>query len=189
MAHTQTTRRRACQPPRWMSIFAPTTILLVASWRPVVVAQRASPHETATYQVGRATIELTYGRPSRRGRAIFGALVPFEKVWMPGADEATILETNASLQFGGVRVPAGSYSLYTIPSPNVWKLIVNKQTGQWGTVYDEKQDLARIDMKKQSLPSPAENFTIAFDQVAPDTCRMRLEWETTRGSLDFKEEK
>jgi hypothetical protein len=153
-------------------------------------SKRPSPPASADCKFADGkTIHVDYSSPRAKGRKIFGGVVPYGKPWRTGANEATSFKTDTDLVANKVNVPAGSYTIFSLPTENGWKLIINKQTGQWGTVYDEKQDLARIDMKKQSLPSPAENFTIAFDQVAPDTCRMRLEWETTRGSLDFKEEK
>ena len=82
-----------------------------------------------------------------RDRKIFGGLVPYGQVWRTGANSATSLKTDVDLTIGGAPVPAGSYTLYTIPTETGWKLIINKQTGQWGTDYDEKQDLARVDMK------------------------------------------
>lgn len=94
---------------------------------------RVSPHETANSVVDGATIGITYGRPSMRARKIFGSLVPYEGVWMPGADEATIFQTSAPLQFDDFRLPAWSYSLYTISSEKWWTLIVNKMTGQFHT--------------------------------------------------------
>lgn len=145
---------------------------------------RVSPHESATHVVDGATITITYGRPSKRGRAIFGALIPFGEVWMPGADEATILDTSADLRFGGVALPAGSYSLYTIPSAATWKLIINKQTGQWHTEYNADRDVARIDMRIDRLPQPVEQLTIV---AVPDAGRreLRIEWDTTRAAAAF----
>ncbi len=153
-------------------------------------SNRPSPPATAECKFSDGkSIHVDYSSPRAKGRKIFGGVVPLGKVWRTGANEATSFKTDADLTAAKVNVPAGSYTLFSLPAEDSWKLIVNKQTGQWGTVYDEKQDLARIEMKKQSLPSPVENFTIAFDRTAPDTCRMRLEWETTRATLDFKEEK
>ena len=178
-------RGREHRPLRPTLIFATMTLLLTGSWRLHSSAQRVSPHETATYQIGRATVELTYGRPATRGRVIFGALVPFERVWMPGADEATILKTDAGLQFAKAYVPAGSYSLYTIPSPNAWKLIINKQTGQWHTVYSGDQDLTRIDMRVESLSQPVERLTISAIPRGEQGGDLRIEWAAIRAVAPF----
>jgi Protein of unknown function (DUF2911) len=153
-------------------------------------AHRPSPPASATCTFGDGkAIHVDYSSPRAKGRKIFGEVVPFGKVWRTGANEATSFKTDADLVADRVTVPAGSYTIFTLPSENGWKLIINKQTGQWGTVYDEKQDLARIEMKKQATSRPIENFTIAFDLLAENTCRMRVEWENTRASVDFKEAK
>ena len=104
-----------------------------------------------------AKISITYGRPSMRGRKIFGALVPYGRVWMPGADEATIFQTGAPLQFGAFKLPAGSYSLYTLPSDGRWTLIINKMTGQFHTYYPQDQDLAKLPMTIERLSTPSNS--------------------------------
>lgn len=134
-------------------------------------------------------VTVTYSRPSVRGRKIMGGLVPYGKVWRTGANEATTFATETNLTVGGTQVPAGNYTLYTLPAENGWKLIINKQTGQWGTEYDEKQDLARIDLKKENAASPMEQFTIAFDKKGGDAGVMTLAWENTKLSVDVKERK
>src|SRR5437016_2259216 len=96
-----------------------------------------SPHESSTATVDGARITITYGRPSMRGRKIYGSLVPYDRVWMPGADEATKFQTSVPLQFGNFKLPAGAYTLYTLPGENKWTLIINKRTGQFHTVYPE----------------------------------------------------
>lgn len=159
-------------------------VSLGAALRAQQAAPRVSPHESATRVVDGATITITYGRPSKRGRTIFGALIPFGDVWMPGADESTILETRAGLRFGGVSLPAGSYSLYTIPSAARWTLIINKQTGQWHTEYNADRDFARIDMRLDPLPQPVEQLTIAAVPVA-GRGELRIEWDTTRAAAPF----
>src|ERR687896_70549 len=109
--------------------------------------QRPSPHETVNATVDGAKISVTYGRPYMKGRKIAGGLVPYGQVWRTGADEATTLVTDKALMFGSTHVQPGTYTLYTLPSEKGWELIINKQTGQWGTDYDQAQDLARIPMK------------------------------------------
>ncbi len=139
---------------------------------------RVSPHETVNGTAGGAKITIVYGRPyskdpkSGEKRKIWGTLVPFGKVWRLGADEATILTTDKDITIGGTAIPAGSYSLYLWPEEKGAKLIVNKQTGQWGTKYDEKQDLARIDLKKEAAPKPVDQFTMAVDGGM-----LKLMWE------------
>lgn len=120
-----------------------------------------SPHETVEYKVGDANVTLVYGRPYLKGRSL-ATLAPNDKVWRTGADEATTLITDKALTIGSLAVPAGEYTLYTLPSASGWKLIVNKQTKQWGTVYQENQDLGRVDLMSSKLASPAEQLTIAI---------------------------
>jgi hypothetical protein len=149
-----------------------------------VQAQRASPHEKAEATVAGAKISVEYGRPYMKGRKIFGGLVPYGQVWRTGADEATTLVTDQTLSFGTVTVPAGSYTLYTIPGEKEWTLIVNKQTGQWGTQYSEAQDLGRIPMKVTRLDGPAEQFTITIAPAAGGG-EIHLDWESTRAVAPF----
>src|SRR5438309_7648567 len=115
-------------------------------------SKRPSPHDSAQVTLKGKKITIEYGRPYLKGRKVGQELAPYGKVWRTGADEATALTTETDLTIGGVKVPAGKYTLYTLPSEGTWKLIINKETGQWGTKYDESQDLARIDMKNSPLP-------------------------------------
>jgi hypothetical protein len=149
-------------------------------------SQRPSPPATAECTIKGKKVTISYGRPSVRGRKIVGGLVPYGKVWRTGANEATALTTETDLNIGGAKVPAGSYTLYTLPSEGAWKLIINKQTGQWGTVYHEDQDLARVDMKKSALAVPVEQFTISLDPTGPDGADLIMEWENTRVSVPLK---
>ena len=143
-----------------------------------------SPPDSVRTRVGGAAVGVRYSRPSMRGRVIFGHIVPWNKVWRTGANEATVLETSADLTVAGTTVPAGKYSLWTLPSPAGWKLIVNKNTGQWGTDYDAQYDLARFDMKVESLRQPVEQFTIAVEPKGRGGM-LKLEWEKTRASIPF----
>jgi len=138
-----------------------------------------SPHETTKATIDGAAISVTYGRPSVRGRKIMGALVPYGTVWRTGADEATTLTTDKAIQIGGTSVPAGTYTLYTLPGESAWQLIVNKQTGQWGTEYDQKQDLARIPLKKNATAAPVEQLTISVDKNPAGGGLLKIAWENT----------
>lgn len=141
---------------------------------------RVSPHETVDVTLAGKQIAISYGRPSIRGRKIMGGLVPYDKVWRTGADEATTLTTPVDLNIGGTEVSAGKYTLWTLPSEGTWKLIVNKQTGQWGTDYDQSQDLARLDMQKSTLPQPVNEFTISWDKKGDRAADLVFKWENTR---------
>lgn len=147
-----------------------------------------SPPGRAEFTLNGKKIAVNYGRPSIRGRKIFGGLVPWDRVWRTGANAATSFITEADLVIGGTTIPKGEYTLYTLPSANGWKLIVNKQTGQWGTRYSEAMDLARIDMKVGKIEDPVEMFTISFDSTSNGGV-MKLEWEHTRASVEFWEKK
>ena len=156
---------------------------------------RVSPHETVTADIDGNTVTIVYGRPYTKDpktgapRKIWGELVPFSKVWRTGADEATLLTTKEPLDIGGTTVPAGSYSLYTLPEASGAKLIVNKQTGQWGTKYDEKQDLARIEMKKETADKAVDQFTIAIEKNPAGGGTLKLTWENTQYSVALKARK
>lgn len=145
-----------------------------------------SPADSARASVAGSAVVVRYGRPSMRGRVIFGQVVPWNEVWRTGANDATVFETDADLVVAGVVVPAGKYSLWTIPSPTGWKLILNRNTGQSGTDYDAKDDLARVDMQVEPLAQPVEQFTIA---VVPQSDGrggvLTLAWERTRASIAF----
>jgi hypothetical protein len=143
-------------------------------------SKRPSPPGTADCAIKGKKVSIDYSRPSLKGRKLGKELAPYGKVWRTGANEATTLTTAIDLDIGGVKVPAGTYTLYTLPSEGTWKLIINKQTGQWGTEYHEDQDLARVDMKKQEIVVPVEQFTIALDQDSNDSADLILEWEKTR---------
>ena len=139
-----------------------------------------SPPGTADVELKGQKVTITYGRPSMRGRKIFGDLVPYGQVWRTGANEATTLTTPVNLSIGGTTIPSGKYTLWTLPGESSWKLIVNKQTGQWGTEYQESQDLARIDMKTSRLSRPVEQFMISWNKTGADRADLVLEWENTK---------
>jgi hypothetical protein len=139
---------------------------------------RLSPRDTAWGQIGHARLMVDYGRPSRRGRVVFGQVVPWGRVWRTGANEATQLTTDTPLVLGGERIPAGTYTLWTVPRPDGATLIVNRRTGQWGTHYEPTLDLARVEMARETLAQPVEQFTIAIEPSA-DGRVLRLSWEST----------
>ncbi|HEY6273328.1 MAG TPA: DUF2911 domain-containing protein [Terriglobales bacterium] len=141
---------------------------------------RSSPPATTECSIKGKKVTISYSQPSMKGRKIVGELVPYGKVWRTGANEATTLTTAIDLDIGGAKVPAGTYTLYTLPAPDNWKLIINKQTGQWGTVYNQDQDLARVDMKKEEIVVPVETFTMSLDQDDNSSADLVLEWEKTR---------
>jgi hypothetical protein len=144
-----------------------------------------SVRDTVRATIGRANLLVDYGRPLRRGRTIFGGIVPFDTIWRTGANAATQFRTDAELTMGGVPIPAGTYTLWTVPSrTGAWKLVVNRQTGQWGTVYDINQDLARIDLRTETIPTPVEQFTIAIEPQGEGGV-LAFTWDRTRAWVPF----
>jgi len=149
-----------------------------------------SPHETTSVIVNGNRVTLTYGRPYMKGRTVWGGeLVPSGKVWRTGSDEATILITQKPIVIGETTVPAGAYTLFTLMNADgSAKLIINKQIGQWGIgpgSYDEAQDLARIDMKKDTLETPVEEFTMAVTRDG----QIKMSWDKTAYSVSFTVQK
>jgi hypothetical protein len=157
--------------------------------------KRVSPHETTGAVIDKNRVTITYGRPYTKdpktgeAREIWGSLVPYGKVWRTGSDEATILITQKPLVFGDVIVPAGAYTLWTLPKDDgTAKLIINKQIGQWGVgsgSYDEKQDLARIDLKKDVTDKTADQFTIFVGKKPEGGGTLKLIWANTQYTTDF----
>jgi hypothetical protein len=158
-----------------------------------VIAGRWFP--TAAPLAGPAVIRIEYGQPHARGRTVMGsALVPMDSVWRFGANLATHLTTDVDLDIGGQRVPRGTYTLFALPSANGWQLIVNRQTGQWGTDYDARSDLARIPLRQRTLAEPLESFTVwLVPNVTPQgqppeaaSGVLRVAWERTELAVDWK---
>lgn len=138
-----------------------------------------SPPDTVRTRVGEANVTIAYHRPFQRGRVIFGNVVPWGQVWRTGANQATGFTTDRDLLIGGTRVPAGSYTIWSLPTENEWHLILNRQTGQWGTQYNAAQDLAHIPMRVETLASPVDQFTIV---VNPDGT-LSFAWGGRRGTV------
>src|SRR5215468_6733169 len=147
-------------------------------------SKRPSPPAQATLDLGGGkSVTVDYSSPRAKGRKIYGDVVPLGKVWRTGANEATTFVTSADITVGGAAVPAGSYTIFTIPDKDKWTLVISKATGEWGTDYPgPDKDLARVDMKISTLPSPAENFTISFDKTGAGA-NMNMDWDTTRASV------
>jgi len=150
---------------------------------------RPSPPANASCQFADGkTINTDYSSPRTKGRKIFGDLVPFGQPWRTGANEATTFVTNTNVSIGGKDVPAGSYTLFTIPNADKWTLIVSKATGEWGIPYPEGKDLLRADMTVSKLGSPMENFTISYKGMG-SSCTLQVAWENTQASVDISEKK
>jgi len=144
-----------------------------------------SPRDTARTTLAGADLWVDYGRPMKRGRVIFGDVVPWNSVWRTGANAATQFNTPVDLVIGGAKVPAGRYTLWTLPSQTGWKVIFNQQTGQWGTEYHEEQDLARVDAKVETLAAAVEQLFIGFEPAPGNASATTLTilWDRTKVSV------
>ncbi|HEY4009012.1 MAG TPA: DUF2911 domain-containing protein [Acidobacteriaceae bacterium] len=141
----------------------------------------ASPAAEAHVTLDGKAITIHYNSPRMRNRKIMGELVPYGKVWRTGANPATSFVTDGDIKVGDLNVPAGKYTLYTLPAApgSPWQLIINKQTGQWGTEYNQGQDLGRTPMHSSKLSSPQENMTISFEHTTKNSTELHVRWETT----------
>jgi hypothetical protein len=147
---------------------------------------RLSPHETTQGKVGAATLSITYGRPSMRGRVIFGSLEPWDRVWCPGADECTRLVTDRALQFEGLTLKAGEYSMWMLPTKSTWTMIFNSDSHAFHTGRSTRLDVGKIRLKKDTLPAAVEQLTFVIDgNPASPAGAITMSWETTRVSAPF----
>jgi hypothetical protein len=165
-------------------------VLLVFTVFAACQGNRPSPPASASCDLGGGkTIKTDYSSPRLKGRKMIGDHDPYGKVWRTGANEATTFVNSADVVVGGTTVPAGSYTIFTVPNPDKWTLIINKKTGEWGIPYKyESDELGRTDMKVSSTGSSVENFTIAFDSMG-SSCGLSMSWENTKASVDVKEAK
>ncbi len=143
-----------------------------------------SPHVRSDWMVDGANISIEYGRPSIKGRTVGKDVAPYGREWRTGADEATTLKTDKPLKFGTLSVPAGTYTLYTVPGETEWQLIVSKKTGQWGIPYPSGQDLGRAPMKVSKTTAPVEQLTFAVDDTATGGT-LRIDWGNASASIPF----
>lgn len=148
--------------------------------------KKASPEEVNTYPIGDASLTVDYSRPSKKGRVIFGELVPHGKVWRTGANEATTIAVDKDIQFGGLPLPAGTYTLWTIPQATSWTVILNSKTYSWGVSYggeaqrDATADVVTVEVPVTQLADEVEKFTI---DVTPAPAALNLKWDHTLVSV------
>lgn len=143
-----------------------------------------SPRDTVNASLAAARILIDYGRPLKRGRAIFGNIVPWDTIWRTGANVATHFTTDRDLEFAGKVLPQGKYTLWTLPSQRGWTLIFNAQTGQWGTEYDPARDVLRVAMTTTTLEHTVEQFTIVLEPRDGGGV-LRLRWDRTETWIAF----
>jgi len=169
-----------------MRILAITTALLIGLGMNGLNAQgkkaKPSPLKTTEASVGDSKVTITYSSPSVKGRTIFGDLVPFDKVWRTGANNATTIETSGDIMIGGKKLKAGKYSVFTIPSKDKWTVIVNSVSDQWGAYkYDESKDVFRVMTGKVESIESSEQFSIAIENGM-----LSFVWSTTKASVTIK---
>jgi len=165
-------------------------ICLLAGAASLAAQPYTSPAASASVTIGGKTVKIDYHAPSMHGRKIMGGLVPFGKVWRAGANQATLLHTDADLDIGGVAVPKGDYSLYVLPEQGQWTLIINKKTGQWGINHDGSstddpaQDVGRAKMEL-AKGGPTETFKISLSEAGAKAGKLQMEWENTVATVAF----
>jgi hypothetical protein len=192
---------------RLASTVAAAVVVLGAAIPALAQQKRLSPHETISAAISGNRVMIIYGRPYTKSprtgeiRKIWGGLVPWGKIWRTGADEATLLITQKPIVLGGATIPAGCYTMWTLPNEDgTAQLIINKQVGQWGedpkdpanstdsnSVHDKANDLARVDLKKSDLDDSVDQFTIAIEKD-PDLKGggpIKLKWEKTQYAVGF----
>jgi hypothetical protein len=175
---------------RFFSVFACGLMLAssLPAQTPKVDFPAPSPACTLKQRVGLTDIEIVYSRPGVKDRAIFGSLVPYGQVWRTGANAATKITFSTPVKLNGTEIAAGSYSIYTIPGESEWTIIINKNTGQSGTQYDEKADVARFKATPVTLTKPMETFVIEFTDIRDESARLNLAWENTIVPIKFEVE-
>ncbi len=141
----------------------------------------ASPGATVKQHLGLTDVQVDYSRPGKKGRVIFGGLVPYGEVWRTGANTATKISFSTAVKLNGTDLAAGDYALYTIPGRDEWTIILNKVTGQWGAYsYDAKNDVARVAAKPVALAETVESFEISFNDLGPDAATLNFTWDKVR---------
>jgi len=165
---------------KWTTI---VSILLLTSF--ANGQEPVSPPARTNATIGGKKLTIAYSSPSIRGRKIMGGLVPYGRWWRTGADNATTMQTEADLDLGGLKVPKGTYTLYTLPGATEWQLIVNKQTGQWGTEYNQQQDLGRVKMNLAQTPAIVNSLKIELLPTSGNKGLLKMAWERTEVSVPF----
>jgi hypothetical protein len=164
----------------------PVILSLALVFPALLAAQRyTSPPVDTSVTIGGKKIHVSYYAPSMHERKIMGNLVPYGEVWCTGANYATQIDTDADLDMGGLKMPKGSYSIWTLPTEKEWTLIINKQIGQFHLDYNKSRDFGRVKMNLKALPSPVETFTIKLAQNGDNKGLLSLLWENTEASESF----
>ena len=167
-----------------MPRFSGLAVILLAA-APAFAQRYTSPPAKAAVTIAGKKITVDYYAPSMHGRKVIGALVPFNEVWCTGANWATAITSDAPLEMGTLKLPKGSYSIWTLPTKNEWTLIINKQTGQFHLDYDQSRDFGRTKMNLKTLASPVETFKIDLRADGGNKGTLALLWENTEASIPF----
>jgi hypothetical protein len=161
-------------------LLALASLPLNAQTAPPAAAAMPSPPASANVTVAGGTIDIHYNTPHLRGRHVGGPeIVPYGKVWRTGANPATTLITSAPLVFGTLLVPAGTHTIYSLPTADSWQLIINKETGQWGTEYKPEMDLGRIPMQTKPMTASQEVMSLSFENTTANSTELHIRWDTT----------
>lgn len=159
-----------------------------------IFASRLSPKDSVEFKLNDLKVKVTYNRPSKKGREIFGALVPYNKVWRTGANEATTFTTNQPLFIRGFTIPAGEYTIWTVPRDSVWQVMFNTKKYPWGVdeemkpMWDPNYDLLEIDVPVEKLDTVVEEFTIGFDN-STDKLKLTMAWDQTKIAVPLETSK
>lgn len=162
------------------------TLLSQGAYAQEALNPRPSPMYVATVKYEDTYVKVTYCRPHKKDRMIFGELVPYGKVWRTGANEATEITFTEDVKLAGNKVEAGTYTLFSIPEKNKWTIILNSELGQWGAYnYDPKKDVLRFDAEASTLDQTYEPFTIEF-QLQDNVANMVMMWDKTKVSFPIE---
>jgi hypothetical protein len=180
-------------PKRNLIVIAGGFVILIAlvsaftlkSYGQFGYSKYTSPPANVVATIAGRKITIDYYAPSMHGRKVMGALVPYGEVWCTGANWATKITSEAPLQMGTLKLPAGSYSIWTLPNSNEWTLIINKRTGQFHKDYDSSTDFGRTKMNLKTLANPVETFKIELRNDGGNQGTLALDWETTEASIPF----
>jgi hypothetical protein len=166
-------------------------LLLYSAFVENIFDKRLSPKDTVEFKLNDLKLEVFYNRPYKKGREIFGALVPYNQVWRTGANEATTFETNKPLDIKGINIAPGKYTLWTVPHDSTWNVIFNSKQYSWGVnaemkpMWDPNYDVANIEVPVQKLDTPVEQFTIAFDN-STDKLYLTMAWDDVKVAVPLK---
>jgi len=168
-----------------------SALLLYSAFVGNIFSPRLSPKDTAKIELNDLNLKVEYNRPSKREREIFGALVPYDKVWRTGANEATTFQTNKDLDVGGMRLKKGKYTVWTVPKESTWKVMFNTRQYEWGVnekmepMWDPNYDAVELETSVKQLEETVEKFTIAFDNTTGNL-KLTMAWDRTLIEIPIK---